>query len=601
MFGMGGGNRVHVRVTGDDASLDQTLDKSEKGLRSFGDRTAGSLKNTASQIKSQFALAAGAAIVGLVTTATRAASDLEESNNSIQKVFGDSADTLDDFGKVAANVAGLSQREFNQLATVTGSLLQNVGFSAEEAANKTIQLTTRAADMASVFNTDVGTALEAINSALKGEQDPIEQFGVKVNAAAVEAKALEMGLAATKGELDDNAKATAALELIMEQTANTAGDFAQTTDSLANSQRVAAARAENAAAKFGKAWTPIFAEITNFAADTLLSIQALSGDETAKMELRISEAMEGIRQAAAGTGDPMTALADGLLHVAREGELTHGVFQTLAAQAGLAPEQFDSFRDAVLEQADALGIDEDMMRELETAMTETEDPARALEDATDDLAAAEEEQAEKTEEAKKALEEKEEALRNVHDPLFRIVRENEKLAEAEQAVLEAEKEYGRESKEYRDAVMDRAEIIGGLQDTLQELKEQGIDPTGVAAREMLKDMGVPDDVISEIFRQFDEIERNLESRDFNISPSVANRPRGGGPFHTGGRVNAPKGEEVQVTVLGGEEISNPDHDNGSQPAVRGVGKVEHHWHITQPMDPREVFDYAAWKLRSTGI
>ena len=343
-----GGNRVHVRIVGDKKDLDKKLRASEKEVKRFGSRITKSLKANAQAIKTGFALAAGAAVAGLVVKATKAASDSVEAQNALRKVFRESSEDIEAFGRVAADVAGLSEREFSELAAVTGALLQNLGFNLKDATEQTIVLTQRAADMASVYNTDVGTALQAINSGLQKQSRPLRQFAVFLDEASVKAKAVEMGLAATTAEVDNHANAQARVALIMEQSINTMGDFTQTTDDLANALRLAAARAENAAAKFGRAWTPVLASVTSFAADVLLSFQALGGDEIAQMELRISEAIRNIRRAAEEGGEPIDALADGLLHVARQGELTRGVFLALAAQAGLMPDQFEEFAEILL-------------------------------------------------------------------------------------------------------------------------------------------------------------------------------------------------------------------------------------------------------------
>ena len=200
----------------------------------------------------------------------------------------------------------------------------------------------------------------------------------------------------------------------MEQTANTAGDFAQTTDDLANAQRVAAARAENAAAKFGRAGTPVFADIVGFAGDVLLSFQALGGSETAQMELRVSEAITNIQRAADNGADPLTALADGMLHVAENGELTAGVFRALAAQAGLMPDQFDEFSEVVLAQAEANGINADSLDEMRRAMETNTDATEDGTSAGHDFAAAEEAQRAAVDAAREAIEKKQQKLREIH-------------------------------------------------------------------------------------------------------------------------------------------------------------------------------------------
>jgi hypothetical protein len=184
------------------------------------------------------------------------ASDLNESINAVNVVFEEGAGIIHEFGKTAATEVGMSNAKFNQLASVTGAFLTNLGMDAGAAADQTIVLTKRAADMASVFNTDVSQALQAIQSGLKGEFDPLEQFGVKLSAAAISAKAMEMGLADANGELDASAKSQAALALIMEQTNKLAGDFTNTSDSLANSQRIIAARMDDIKARIGTALAP---------------------------------------------------------------------------------------------------------------------------------------------------------------------------------------------------------------------------------------------------------------------------------------------------------------------------------------------------------
>lgn len=215
-------------------------------------------------------------LAGLGVVATKAASDLGESINAINVVFGEAADTIHEFGKTSAETVGLSTRAFNDLVVPLGSVFQNFGDSADEAARKSIELTQRAADMASVFNVDVTEALTAIQAALRGEADPIERFGVSVNAAAVEAKALALGLAETKSQITDADKATARYALILEQTARVAGDFTNTSDQLANKTRILKADAENLAAEFGEALLPIMASVVDVAGDAAEAFGNLS-------------------------------------------------------------------------------------------------------------------------------------------------------------------------------------------------------------------------------------------------------------------------------------------------------------------------------------
>lgn len=187
---------------------------------------------------------------------TKFASDLNESMNAVNVVFRESATAIFKFGETASNTVGLSQAQFQQMSTVLGSALRNAGFSQDEMAEKTISLTKRASDMASVFNTDVSDALAAIQAALRGEVDPIERYGVGLNAAAVEAEAAALGFKKVEGELTQQGKAAARLSLIIKQTDQVQGDFVNTSDQFANSLRTLKADLADSAAKIGTAFLP---------------------------------------------------------------------------------------------------------------------------------------------------------------------------------------------------------------------------------------------------------------------------------------------------------------------------------------------------------
>ena len=246
------------------AELGLSTDKFDKGLdKALGD-VGSKTKNLGKNLMGIGAAAtagltvpiAGAAL-GMISSA----SDLEESMNAVNVVFGDSAGVIEDYSKTSAQTVGLAASDFGQLSAVTGAFLKNLGYDTDTAADQTIALTERAADMASIFNTDVSQALGAIQSGLKGEFNPLEQFGVKLNAASIEAYALSSGMAASKDELTDQIKAQAALALVMEQTNQFAGDFKNTSDGLANSTRIVKAQIKDAAASMGQQLLPIALQV----------------------------------------------------------------------------------------------------------------------------------------------------------------------------------------------------------------------------------------------------------------------------------------------------------------------------------------------------
>lgn len=227
-------------------------DEAQRQLSGFGSKARSGLNK---------AFLPALAVLGAAGVAAKGASaeavNLGEAQNAVSVVFGKSAGVINAFAKGAARSAGLSMLQASQAAVPLGASLQNFGFSTQDAAKNTVVLTKRAADMASVFNTSVPEALEAIQAGLRGEADPLEKFGVGLSDAAVRAKAVEMGLAKTTSGVSEHGKMQARVALLLQQTNKYQGDFARTSGSAANAARINAAEAANLQASYGKGLIPV--------------------------------------------------------------------------------------------------------------------------------------------------------------------------------------------------------------------------------------------------------------------------------------------------------------------------------------------------------
>ena len=314
-----------VKLGVDAKDFDQGMDSAE-GKTKHLSKSFDSLSKIGMGIMAGAAAGIGAGVVAL-GSCIKPATDLQESINAVNVVFEEGADEILKFGENSATAVGLSSREFGQLSAEMGAMLGNVGIAEADLADETISLVERASDMASIFNKDVNQAFGAIQSAIKGEFNPLEQFGVKMNMAMIEAKALSMGLvetsvdtlkvseasiklekamkdtakaqkyfsedslqvrealmkqekaqaalesamAGTSGTISDQAKAQAALALVYEQTDKLAGDFQNTSGGLANSQRILAAILEDTKAKIGAGLTPAMEGLAGIVKDIAAS------------------------------------------------------------------------------------------------------------------------------------------------------------------------------------------------------------------------------------------------------------------------------------------------------------------------------------------
>jgi hypothetical protein len=226
---------------------EKKLDKMSAGLSKFG---AGAVA---------FAGLAGA---GLVKVAM-GASDLEESINAVRVTFGEAGDGILQLGRDAAKAVGLSNVEFNGLAVQFSSFAEKVAGKGGDVVQTMADMTGRAADFASVMNIDVAQAATIFQSGLAGETEPLKKFGIDLSAAAVGAFAVANGISASAASMSEAEKVQARYGLLMEQTAKTAGDFANTSDGMANQQRILKAEFKNLSDGIGAGVLPMLTELVS--------------------------------------------------------------------------------------------------------------------------------------------------------------------------------------------------------------------------------------------------------------------------------------------------------------------------------------------------
>lgn len=244
------------------------LDKSTSKLESFGKAAT----------KLGIGLTAGVTVplVGIGLASINAASDLGESLNKVGVVFGESAIEIEAWSKTAASSFGISQQGALEAVGTFGNLFTAMGVGETASSDMSTGLVQLAADLASFNNIDPTVALEKLRAGLTGESEPLKSLGVLLTATAVEAKALEMGLADAAGEFDAAALATARYALIMEQTATAQGDFANTSEGLANSTRIMKAQLSDASAALGESLLPIALKVVTALSGLVESFNGLS-------------------------------------------------------------------------------------------------------------------------------------------------------------------------------------------------------------------------------------------------------------------------------------------------------------------------------------
>ncbi len=249
-----------VYFKADQTPLQQAQQQSERATRGWMGRVGDVITNA-------FGYAIGTVAVNAVKNLTQAvvanagemisaASDLNESSSKVGVVFGDNAQHVWDFAQTTAEAMGISENATLAAAGTFGNLFVTLGLGQRPAAQMSTDLVQLAADLASFNNLDPTEVLDKLRAGLVGEAEPMRALGVNINEAAVQAKALELGLIRTGEAMTDSDKVQARFALMMEQSATAQGDFARTSDGLANQQRILNAVWEDTQATIGTALLP---------------------------------------------------------------------------------------------------------------------------------------------------------------------------------------------------------------------------------------------------------------------------------------------------------------------------------------------------------
>lgn len=197
------------------------------------------------------------------------ASDLNESVNAVNVSYGDVAGQILALGDTSARTFGLSRRDLNQYAVQFSAFSKGIAGPGGDVVGTFSSILGRATDFASVMNLEVAEALGLFQSGLAGETEPLRRFGIDLSAAAVEAYAYATGIAESGTELSEAQKQQARYKYLLEQTAAVQGDFAATSDELANKNRINAATWDDLQAKIGNAFLPVASALATMLSETV--------------------------------------------------------------------------------------------------------------------------------------------------------------------------------------------------------------------------------------------------------------------------------------------------------------------------------------------
>lgn len=265
---------VKVAILGDARDFSRAIRQADNDAGKLGRSFSGlgHAAATAGKMAGLGLLAIGGAAALGAKQAIDAASDLNEVLSKSNTVFGEQGLAMEKWAETAAVSFGQSKKQALEAASSFGNMFVQLGMGQKDAAEMSRQMTELASDFVSFHNADITEVLEAQSAAFRGEYDSVQKFVPIINAAAVEQKALKLGLAKTTKELTQQDKALATQQLLLEGAGDAMGDFARTSGGLANKQRILAARLEDVKAKIGQGLLPVALALAGFFEDKLLPV-----------------------------------------------------------------------------------------------------------------------------------------------------------------------------------------------------------------------------------------------------------------------------------------------------------------------------------------
>ncbi|MBR7744447.1 hypothetical protein KC207_14220 [Phycicoccus sp. BSK3Z-2] len=245
--------------------------------RRAGDKMGGAVLGAAKTFAAPIAAALGTGIlIDFTKEAVNLGSALEQSLGGAQAVFKDDFDQINEIAKDAATNLGLSKNDYLELSTVLGAGIKNKGI--KDFADQTENLIGLGADLAAQYGGSTADAVDAISSAMRGESDPIERYGVSLNETAVNAELAANGQDKLKGKALEAAKAQARIGLLFEQSQDALGAYGREADTLAGVNGRLGATWEDMKADIGTALLPAARELSSwFLQDGLPAVKEFGG------------------------------------------------------------------------------------------------------------------------------------------------------------------------------------------------------------------------------------------------------------------------------------------------------------------------------------
>lgn len=185
--------------------------------------------------------------------AVSAGAEIAEVNHIVESVFGaESLQKVDDWSHNLIENFGIAEIAGKKYAGTLSAMFQSSGVSMENAGDMSMKLVELAGDLSSFYNIDTETAYNKIKSGMVGMVRPLRDLGIDLTATTLKQYALSQGIEKSYTDMTQAEKIMLRYQYLLSVTGQQQGDFARTSQTLANSLRTLRAYAAAVTAQIGE-------------------------------------------------------------------------------------------------------------------------------------------------------------------------------------------------------------------------------------------------------------------------------------------------------------------------------------------------------------
>jgi hypothetical protein len=278
-MGLGLVGKLTVMFGADFKGFDKSMKNAQKKL--------GRWSRDANRIGNQLTTNLTLPIVALGAGAVKLASDFEESLNKVNVSFGESSKEVEAFAKTTLKSFGIAEGSALEMASLFGDMGTSMGLTQQQASGMSTSLVGLAGDLSSFKNIRLDIAQTALASIFTGETESLKKLGIVMTEANLKQFALEEGITKTIKQMTQAEKVQLRYNFVISKSQNALGDYARTSDGVANSTRNLQESVKELGEQFGKELLPIASDVIRVLTNVVTKIGSMS-DENKKLAINIA-------------------------------------------------------------------------------------------------------------------------------------------------------------------------------------------------------------------------------------------------------------------------------------------------------------------------